>query len=125
MRVLIVEDEWLIAVALEGMVSDLGHEVIGPANDVARALELVSSRTVDAALLDVALGTETSFPIAEMLEAHKLPFAFLTGYTTAELPLQYCARAVLAKPVSSDRLQNCLSSFASESETRSVRRKMR
>jgi CheY-like chemotaxis protein len=82
-RVLVVEDEPIVGILLEDMLLDLGVEVIGPAASVAEALALVGQAEFDAALLDVNLGGERSYPVAEALAARGIPFLFLTGYGEA------------------------------------------
>jgi CheY-like chemotaxis protein len=79
-RILIVEDEALIALMLEDFVRDAGHEVFGVAGSVAKAEALIATDTPDAALLDVRLGKELSYPIAASLKERCVPFAFMTGY---------------------------------------------
>jgi CheY-like chemotaxis protein len=79
-RILIVEDEPLVAKLLEDFVVELGFDVVGPALRLEAAVELVDSETVDAAILDVNLGNCRSYPLAERLMAANIPFAFATGY---------------------------------------------
>jgi CheY-like chemotaxis protein len=79
-RILIVEDEGLIALQLQEDVEGAGHQVVGPARSLRHGLMLASQERIDAALLDVSLGQETSAPIAEQLLARAIPFAFTTGY---------------------------------------------
>jgi CheY-like chemotaxis protein len=86
LRVLVVEDELLIAVEIEQMLAGLGCIVIGPVPTVAQALELIDCETIDFAILDVNLGSERSAPVAEALRARNVPFALATGYNDAQLP---------------------------------------
>jgi PAS domain S-box-containing protein len=79
-RILIVEDEGLVALQLQQDVERAGHQVVGPARSLRHGLMLVSQERIDAALLDVRLGQETSAAIAEQLLARAIPFAFTTGY---------------------------------------------
>jgi PAS domain S-box-containing protein len=79
-RVLIVEDEGLIALQLQQDVERAGHQVVGPARSLRHGLMLATQEHIDAALLDVRLGQETSAAIAEQLLARSIPFAFTTGY---------------------------------------------
>ena len=78
-RILIVDDEPLIAAMLEEWLSELGHVAVGPAHNLAQALELAGS-DVDAAIVDVSLGDDNSYPLAEALMARGLPFALATGH---------------------------------------------
>lgn len=80
MRVLLVEDEMLVAVMLEDILVDLGCAVIGPAGSVAKALELIEGEALDGALLDVNLNGEEVYPAAKALAARGIPFVFVTGY---------------------------------------------
>jgi DNA-binding response OmpR family regulator len=107
-RILIVEDEWLVAASLADRLRDLGHEVIGPAPDVEKGLRLIANGRPDAALLDVSLATEKSFPVAAALRREGVPFAFLTGYVTVDLPAEFASETVLNKPVADPILKAAL-----------------
>ena len=78
-RILIVEDELLIAFTLEAMLVELGHEVVGIASRLDEALEMVKTMRFDIAVLDLKLGTEKSFPVADLLLELKKDFIFSTG----------------------------------------------
>jgi len=99
-RVLVVEDEWLIAELLEEMLVELGYEVVGPASNVHEAIDLIDEQVPDGALLDVSLGGAKSFPVADELASRGVPYVFLTGYVDGNLPAQYQSAAILCKPVS-------------------------
>jgi len=79
LRVLIVEDMFLVAEELSYTLQDWGCEVVGPAARVDEGLKLVESERLDGALLDVNLGDERCFPIAAALQKQVVPFLFLTG----------------------------------------------
>ncbi len=98
LRVLIVEDEMLVAMNIEDMLLDLGHEVAGIASRLAPGLALARDADIDAAVLDVNLAGEPSFPIAELLEARGVPFLFATGYGLQGIDERYRGRTVLQKP---------------------------
>ncbi len=83
LRVLVVEDEPVVAMYLEDLLDALGCETIGPASRLADGLELAQAGGFDVAILDINLGGERSTPIAEALRARGLPFAFASGYGTA------------------------------------------
>jgi len=108
LRVLLVEDEAMVAMMIEDMLSDLGCQVIGPASRVSRALDLLEHDGIDAAVLDVNLGGEAVFPVADRLAAAGVPFVFSTGYGTAGLDARHAARPVLQKPYSRERLAAAL-----------------
>jgi CheY-like chemotaxis protein len=105
-RVLVLEDEPLIAMLLVDMLETAGCEVVGPAHDAEQALKLVAEKSIDLAVLDVNLGSgTTSAPVADFLKKLGIPFIFATGYgekglrsTDREqlrIDKPYCARALL------------------------------
>jgi CheY-like chemotaxis protein len=96
-RILIVDDEPLIAELMEEWLSDLGHVVVGPAHNLARALELAEC-DIDGAIVDVSLGKDNSYPLADALIARGLPFALATGYGRDGLEPRYRDQATLVKP---------------------------
>ncbi|TCU33535.1 response regulator [Rhizobium azibense] len=102
-RILIVEDEMLIAFTLEAMLVDLGHEVVAIARRLDEALEMVKTTTFDIAVLDLKLGTEMTFPVADLLIELKKNFIFSTGFDEAELDGRY-SQPVLEKPYDEARL---------------------
>ena len=110
-RVLLVEDETLVAMLLEDMVSDLGGTVIASASRVGRALEILEdpSTEIDIAILDVNLGGEDAFPVAGALAERGVPFAFSTGYGNAGLPDNWRSRPTLQKPFTQDQVVAVLS----------------
>lgn len=97
-RILIVEDEMIVAMLIEDILSDAGATIVGPAARVARALDLLSEGTVDAALLDVNLAGEMTTPVAEELRRRGIPFAFATGYGAAGVPAGFSGQPLLQKP---------------------------
>ena len=80
-RVLVVEDEALVALQLQSDLEKAGHHIVGPARSLKHGLMLASQERIDAALLDVSLGRDTSAAIADQLIARNIPFAFATGYS--------------------------------------------
>ena len=109
-RVLVVEDETLVAMLLEDMIADLGGTIMGSASRVGRALEIVSDLTngIDVAVLDVNLGGEEAFPVAEALAERGVPFAFSTGYGNAGLPAAWRGRPTLQKPFTHEQVRAVL-----------------
>jgi len=97
-RILVVEDEMIVAWLLEDMLADLGCTVLGPAAGVPQALAILGAVPLDAAVLDVNLGGQKSFPIADALAVRRVPFAFSTGYQKDSLPPGYRAAPLLHKP---------------------------
>jgi CheY-like chemotaxis protein len=96
-RILIVDDEPLITEMMGEWLSDLGHVVVGPAHNLARALELAAS-DIDAAIVDVSLGRDNCYPVADALTARGLPFALATGYGQDDVDPRYREQATLTKP---------------------------
>ena len=96
-RILVVDDEPLITAMMEEWLSELGHFVIGPAHNLAQALELAAS-DFDAAIVDVSLGKDKSYPLVDALIARGLPFALATGYGPDGVPPQYRNQPTLGKP---------------------------
>ena len=98
-RILVIEDEALVALQLQADLESVGHTVIGPARSLQAGLSLVKDSAIDLALVDVSLGRDTSAPIADALIARKVPFAFVTGYSdTAVLPEHLRKMPRLSKP---------------------------
>jgi CheY-like chemotaxis protein len=98
LRVLLVEDENLVALLLEDMLAELGHTVIGPVARLTKALEMTQSEPIDVAILDVNINGEEAYPITEALAARDVPFIFSTGYGDKSLRAPYRARPALQKP---------------------------
>jgi CheY-like chemotaxis protein len=103
-RVFVVEDEILIGMLLEDMLSDLGYEVAATASRLEEATQLARDADVDAAILDVNLNGQEVFPVAEILTARRIPFVFATGYGERGLPQSYNHRPTLQKPFQQDTL---------------------
>ena len=97
-KILIVEDEMLIAMLLEDMIGDLGHEVVGPFHTFEAAIEAIAEARYDIAILDVNLGSQSSVPIAEELQRRGVPFAFATGHSREHLDPRFHEAQVIAKP---------------------------
>lgn len=100
LRVLVVEDEMTIALLLEDMLVELGHEVVDLAMRLPQALDLAASREIDLAILDVNLDGRMSFPVADVLLARGVPFVFATGYGALGVDPRYRGAVVVAKPFS-------------------------
>jgi CheY-like chemotaxis protein len=108
-RVLIVEDETITAMMLEDLVEGLGCEVVGPAGRLSDALKLAAGEKLDAALLDVNLGGEAVYPVADALAPRKVPVVFLTGYGAQAIPPAHAHQPVLGKPFRPQELERLLS----------------
>lgn len=106
LRLLVVEDEALVAMLIEDTLLALGCAVVGPAGNVAQALELVEHEPIDLALLDVNLGGgERSYAVAEALAAREIPFLFVTGYGDKGVDRRYRRAPVLQKPFDPAQLE--------------------
>ncbi|OBQ85973.1 MULTISPECIES: response regulator [unclassified Mesorhizobium] len=100
LRILVVEDAFLVALDLSDELTDAGCHVVGPAPSVQQALEQIDGVELDGAVLDVNLQGERSFPLAEHLAARDVPFLFLTGYDSATVfPDRFRDSPRLSKPV--------------------------
>ncbi|HTG39607.1 response regulator [Sphingomonas sp.] len=109
-RILIVEDEPLIAMMLEDFLDALGKQVAGTVETVASALDRVAAGGIDAAILDVNLrGGEKSWPVADALAAADIPFVLATGGDT--LAPGHTSRPVLAKPFTMDGVERALAAL--------------
>ena len=98
-RILVVEDDYLIAIDVADQLKRAGAVVIGPAPSVAKAKRLLAAGDVDAAVLDVNLGEENSFPVAQELQDRGVPFLFSTGYDSADIPAEWKHVTVAMKPL--------------------------
>lgn len=97
-RVLIVEDEAIIAMDLEMMLQDEGCDVVATVASVKTALEQLGKHEIDCAFLDINLGHEQVFPVADELARKGVPFALLSGHTRAVVPPAHHGRPALPKP---------------------------
>jgi two-component SAPR family response regulator len=98
LRVLVVEDENLVALLLEDMLTELGHTVIGPVARVKKALDMIQREEIDIAILDVNINGENTYSIADVLAARDVPFFFSTGYDKKSLHEPHQDRPILQKP---------------------------
>jgi CheY-like chemotaxis protein len=96
--ILLVEDEPLIAMLIADWLNELGYSVVGPFNRVAEALPHIEGTALDALLLDVTVGPEDSFSLADLARSKGIPVAFLTGRAAADLPEPLADVRVLTKP---------------------------
>ncbi|MEY3552687.1 MAG: hypothetical protein RL735_1035 [Pseudomonadota bacterium] len=108
-KILIVEDEPFIALTLEDMLTDLSCIIAGSVSQVADALALIREGGIDAAVLDVNLGSQKIDPVADELADKSCPFIFTTGYGRAGVPPSHNRRGIVAKPFTSEDLARALS----------------
>jgi CheY-like chemotaxis protein len=109
-RVLVVEDEFLVATLIEDMLVAAGCVVADPIPRLSEAVDAVGSGTFDAAVLDVNLGGDRVYPVADALSRRNIPFVFVTGYSSGGLPREYNGRPRLCKPFKMADLLDTLSS---------------
>lgn len=98
LRVLVIEDEALVAMLIEDMLADLGHRVVATAGRLDQGLAAAERDGFDIALLDVNLAGQSSYPIAEKLRARQLPIVFATGYGSAGLLPEWRSTPTVQKP---------------------------
>ncbi len=111
-RVLVVEDEYLLALDAEQMLVDAGAQVVGPAPSCSQALALVNEAAIDAAVVDVNLGGEMAFPVIDALLARGVPVVLTTGYDASLLAARYPDVPRCEKPVEAPRLLSLLAAMA-------------
>jgi CheY-like chemotaxis protein len=112
LRVLVVEDEMMVSMLIEDMLADMGCHVVGPASRLDEAMELVGSAELDCAVLDVNLGGQPIFPLADVLREKGAPFAFATGYGDAGLRDIDKGTPVLQKPFRESDLARVLNELS-------------
>jgi CheY-like chemotaxis protein len=103
-RILLVEDEVIVALGIEDMLAELGCTVVGPAYSVESGRAIAATEQIDAAVLDINLGGTVSEPIAQLLAERGVPFCFSTGYGSAVVPAEFRDRPVLQKPYTKAQL---------------------
>ena len=104
-KVLVVEDEMMIAMLIEDMLEEFGCELVGPATNVPRALELIGREKVDVAVLDLNLDGKDTYAIADALRQKNVLFIFATGYGSTGMRPEYGDRPVLQKPFQAKDLE--------------------
>jgi CheY-like chemotaxis protein len=102
-RLLVVEDELLVALDIESILSEAGLDVVGPASSAGEALKLITDCPPDAALLDANLSGEPIDAVALALSERRIPFAYVTGYGRESLPPAHPA-PIVAKPFDAEQL---------------------
>lgn len=108
-RILVLEEHEPIAVVLLAFLQDLGCEIVGPANTIGDAIALAMSEPIDAAILDVAIGGEVSFAVADELTGRGIPYAFVSGNKTPASIKRYAPVSIITKPYSVEHIQQVLS----------------
>jgi len=108
-RVLVVEDESLVAMLLETILEDMGCTPVGPASNIDEGLALATDgQPLDAALLDVNVAGRQVFPVAQALKDRGVPFVFSTGYGEGGLPEEWRGQATIQKPFTEAAVRQAL-----------------
>lgn len=97
-RILVVEDEFLLAMDIESAIREEGGEIVGPIVNLNEAVATAAQEELGAAVLDLNLRGEMSYPVAEVLDRRRIPFLFATGYSQNRLPREFQSRPCLRKP---------------------------
>lgn len=109
LRVLVVEDEFLVALGLEDGLKALGCAVVGPVASLAAAVVAAGNEALDAALLDVNLNGESVYPAARLLDERNIPFVFCSAFTARErMPHEFSQKPRVAKPYTGQMIASAL-----------------
>src|ERR1700730_12353322 len=111
-RILVVEDEMMIRILLEGMLDDLGHTVAGEAGEIGEAMALAKQADFDVALHDVNLNGRPITPVVEVLVRRGMPFVFASGYGERGVPEAYRGSPTLQKPFQVEALAEAIEAAA-------------
>jgi PAS domain S-box-containing protein len=104
-RILLVEDEALVAMMIHETLAEFGFDVLGPVGTASEALAAARERSIDAAVLDINLGDELVYSVAEILTERGVPFVFVTGYDANSIDSRFSSIPVLQKPIERESLQ--------------------
>jgi DNA-binding response OmpR family regulator len=99
-NVLVVEDNYTMGIQTASIVEEAGYSVAGPEASVDAAQKVLGRQKIDLALLDVNLGSERVFPIAQMLDTMRIPYIFVTGCSASAIPARYRHSLIVQKPYS-------------------------
>lgn len=109
LRVLVVEDDGVVAMLVEDMLIELGHEVTAVVSRIEEALQLAKTGSFDFAILDLNLGGKPSNAVAELLESRDIPFVIATGYGEQGRDPKFAKAPILSKPFAVDDLARAVS----------------
>ncbi|HEX4236921.1 MAG TPA: response regulator [Xanthobacteraceae bacterium] len=104
-RVLLVEDEALVAMMIQDTLAEFGFQVVGPLSTASEALAAARENHFDAAVLDINLGDGLVYTVAEILGVRGVPFVFVTGYDVDSVDPRFSGIPILQKPIERDMLQ--------------------
>jgi PAS domain S-box-containing protein len=105
-RILLVEDEILVAMMMRDILTELGFSVVGPFSRLSEAMVAAVHEDIDAGIIDINLGGEFVYPVADVLAARKIPFVFVTGYGVESIDGRFAYVPIVKKPVQRLALQN-------------------
>ncbi|HLH90468.1 MAG TPA: response regulator [Xanthobacteraceae bacterium] len=120
-RILVVEDEMLIAMLVEDWLAELKCETVGPTGSAAEALALIEDGELDGAILDVSLDGHDSFPIADALRVRNVPFVFATGHGFGHIAERFKDAPTLTKPYDFERVRATVATLLERSAAGSRR----
>jgi CheY-like chemotaxis protein len=107
-RVLVCDDNVLMADVVSEFLRDCGLEPVGPASRLESAMQMTRERALDGAILDINLNRQPCFPVCAILSARRIPFIFLTGYPHAAIPIEYRGTPLLGKPFEPNEMKEAL-----------------
>jgi DNA-binding LytR/AlgR family response regulator len=108
-RILVIEDDYFIARDMAKHLKESGAEIVGPVGTIEDALDIIgAAEPLDGAILDINLGGELAFPVADALRQRRVAFVFVTGYDDAIIPARYSAVRRCEKPVEASKIASAL-----------------
>ena len=110
-KILVVEDSPVVAPFTADVLGELGYEVVGPAPNMAAARDLVDGEEFDAAVMDIHIRGERVFPLCELLEQKRVPFALTSGYADWNMPDKWSDKPRLQKPYTMDEVRDLVSNL--------------
>jgi CheY-like chemotaxis protein len=108
LRVLVVEDEMMVAMLIEDFLEEFGCVIVGPVGSIGEATRLASTEAIDGAMLDMNIAGQSVYPVAQELAERDIPFIFVSGYDSAHFRGEYKNRPKLSKPFRRLDLQRLL-----------------
>lgn len=111
-NVLVVEDEFYLAMDIKDEIERAGGKVLGPSPDAASTLTMIDQEAPDCAIVDINLGEGASFEVAAELQRRSIPFVFLTGYDAASIPPELADVQRFEKPADAGRVIEAVTRLA-------------
>jgi DNA-binding response OmpR family regulator len=108
LRVLVVEDEMIVALEIEDVLREAGYEIVGPVGTLPEAVNMARTQSLDAAILDINLDGDWTLPVAVELQRRSIPFLLATGYADSALPPQLRDLPRLVKPFQDRELEQLM-----------------